>query len=799
MNLSPFLKFISRLRSPRISGNLKLPGIHSQIEIRRDRWGIPHIYAADVHDLLFAQGFAHAQDRLWQMDYNRRVVAGRLAEILGPVALPVDRWMRTLTMRRVAEFEAGLLNEETRSLIQSYINVVNAFIQRGPLPLEFVLLRYKPEPWEIADSLSWVKMMAWTLSVNWEAELLRARLIQAVGPEVAAELEPGQLERWYYTVPAGSDYSHIGEAALEPARQARPFSGPSPYQGLGSNNWVIAGSRTTTGRPLLANDMHLTMSIPAIWYENHLSCCDIDATGVSFPGIPFIISGHNGHVAWGYTNGFPDVQDLYMERLRRDKNGAWQAEYNGSWEAVQVLSELIHIKGQPDVVEEVLITRHGPVINSLASELAGEQPLALRWTGLEPNRMTEALVAMWRARSCQEFHLALRKWAVPTQNVVYADTDGNIAYTFPGLIPVRARGNGKVPVPGWTDEYEWIGYVPYDALPHLYNPPQGFIATANNRTVAPDYPIHLDLEPVSGDRQQRITELIHAVDKIDIPYIQQMQFDQCSPSSRQIADHLRKLAYEGKTVLPQLQTVLDHICTWDGTLSPDGPAPAIYQVFVARLISLMVSKHLDGSAMPHGGDLTERFLGKGPNPVLAESGWFSENWLPWLIKQLEDPEKSRWFDLGHSETYQETMRQAILAALEELEIMLGPQIENWSWGKIHSLKFKHVLGNNPALAIFYNRGPFPLGGDSSTIWATGSGFHTINNEFVIGPPYRMIVDLGNLDNSVSLLSPGQSGSPASQHYDDQSAAWFTGQYHPMLYQRSGVEANTLRLLRITPI
>ena len=513
------LRWLSRRRLPQTAGTLRLPGLEAAVEVVRDRWGVPHIYAESTHDLMVAQGFVHAQDRLWQMDFQRRLVAGRLAEVLGAVAAPVDRWFRTIGMRRVAEQEVSLIDAGVRADLEAYAAGVSSRIARGRLPVEFTLLRYRPEPWTVADTLSWIKMMSWDLSVNWETELLRARLIARLGPERAAELEPEYFACWPRVVPPGVEYSAIGSAALRRAGAARPLAGPSAREGLGSNNWALAGSRTTTGAPILANDMHLQMGMPCIWYENHLAGGDLDVTGVTFPGIPGVISGHNGHVAWGFTNGFPDVQDLYVERLRRTDDGRVQYEYRGEWLDAQVVREEIRVKGGGTVVEQVVITRHGPIINGLAPDLAGEQPLALRWTSLEPDRMVEGLHGMSRAKNCLEFREALRDWTAPVQNTVYADTEGNIAYSFPGKVPIRARGDGRVPVPGWTGEYEWTGYIPYEELPHLYNPPQGYIATANNRVVDEAYPYHIGLEHCTGDRAQRIVELIEARDKVDLSSI----------------------------------------------------------------------------------------------------------------------------------------------------------------------------------------------------------------------------------------------------------------------------------------
>jgi penicillin amidase len=796
---------LSRSRRPKTDGELRLSGLQAPVEIHRDRWGVPHIYAEDDHDLLLAQGFVHAQDRLWQMEFNRRLVAGRLAEVLGPVAVPLDRWMRILTMRRVAEYEVGLLNAEVRADLEAYAAGVNAVMAQGRLPVEFTLLRYRPEPWTVADTLAWIKMMSWTLSVNWESEILRAQLVARIGLERAAELEPPTFDRWPRVVPPGIDYSVIGNGALERAYAARPFTGPSPYDGLGSNNWVVAGSRTASGKPLLANDMHLAMAIPAIWYENHLVGGSLNVTGITFPGIPGVVAGHNEHVAWGFTNGFPDVQDLYMERLRRTEDGRVQAEYNGEWYDARLLSEAIHVKGGATVYEEVVVTRHGPIINALAPDLAGEQPLALRWTSLEPDTMMQGLFDMNRARNCQEFREALRQWMAPVQNVAYADTEGNIAYSFPGKVPIRAQGDGQVPVPGWTDEYEWIGYIPFEQLPHLYNPPQGYIATANNRVVGDDYPYYLGRETGMGDRAQRIVEMIESREKINVTFIQQMHFDLVSPTARVIAGYLGQLAVDD----PKLTAVVSLMREWDGTLSADSPAAAVYEVFIRCMTSLTLSDKLGDTVLHHGDqeqpastetarpDLASRYAGQGPTPVLAERSLFGERSLEWLQHTLADPQ-SHWFDLGHGETRDDVMRLALLKTVDYLKAKLGPEIDDWAWGKLHKLTYRHTLGGVKLLEPFFNRGPYPLGGDGTTVWATGANQHDLNTDNVAGPPFRMVVDLGDLRKSLGLLSPGQSGQPGSVHYDDQIHAWFTGEYHPMLFAREDVEREAKSRLRLVP-
>ena len=778
------------LRRPlaRTQGTVTLQGLHAEVEVLRDHWGVPHIYALDDHDLNFAQGFVHAQDRLWQMDNQRRLVSGRLAEVLGEVALPLDRWIRVVGMRRVAEQEVSLISAATRANLEAYAAGVNTRIAQGNLPVEFTLLRCKPEPWTVADTLCWIKYLSWSLSVNWEAELLRAHLIDHLGPEQAAELEPAYPRHMPTIVPPGVDLGGIGREAQKRADAARPFTGPPAQGGLGSNNWVVSGTRTVTGAPLLANDPHLPIGIPAIWYENHLVAGEVNVTGVTFPGIPGVIMGHNDHVAWGVTNGFPDVQDLYVEHLRRPGDGRVEYEYQGKWLEAQVIREEIQVKGGETAIEEVIITRHGPILNSLAPGLADlpeAQPVALRWTSLEPDTMIEGMHAMNRARNCVEFREALRHWTGPVQNFVYADSAGNIAYSFPGKIPVRARGDGRVPVPGWTGEYEWTGYIPFDELPHLFNPPQGYVATANNRVVGEECPYDWGCEHITGDRAQRICELLEARDKIDIAYIQRMHFDQLSPAAQILSHALGQLAVDD----PELAAVVARMRDWDGTLSVDSPAAAVHEVFLRQMTSIMLRDKL--------GDLATRYAGQGPTPMLAEGSMFGEKARTWLLEILSNP-TSHWFDLGSGETRDEVMRRALRETVDLLKAELGPSMDDWTWGKLHKLTFGHTLGSVKPLDRLFNRGPFPVGGDDTTIWCTMPTAYNLRSQNIIGPVFRFIADLGDLRHCWGLLAPGQSGQPGSKHYDDQVQAWFKAEYHPMLYARGDVEREATERLRLRP-
>jgi penicillin amidase len=772
---------VARARLAKTGGTLRLTGLRAPVEVIRDRWGVPHITALHIEDLYFAQGFVHAQDRFWQMEFQRRLLAGRLAELFGELAVSADQWMRVVGMRAVAEEEARLITGELGQILQSYSEGVNAFLSTQRLPLEFALLRHVPEPWSVADSLSWSKMMAWMLSGNWECELLRGKLVKKLGPLLAADLELHVDDSWplVMELPDALAFGH------HLAGLARSWVGPGAPEGVGSNSWVVAGSRTVTGKPMLANDMHLLLNAPAVWYENHLMCGEHNVTGVSLPGLPLVISGQNQAIAWGFTAGYADVQDLYEEHLRPTPDGGLEYETEKGWLPVEVRREEIRVRGGDRFVQEVLVTRHGPIISSLAPDEA-EAPLALRWAAYETSGGTFAAMArLNQAQSCQEVRSALSTWGAPVLNVIYADVAGSIGYTLAGKVPVRARGDGRQPVPGWTGGYEWVGTIPYEELPHMENPPEGFIVTANNRVAGGSYPHWLGWDFVSGDRAERITEMILQQPVMDMAYMRRMQFDLVSPSAQTMARVIASLSAGA-----DLQPVIDRMRVWDGVLSADSPDAAIYEVLTQRLLALLLEHRLE--------ELLPRYTGRILHELSTGGAW-GHHAREWLRAQLVRPE-SPWFNLGGGETREDILRLALRQTIDFLVEEQGPVMENWSWGWYHRLTFHHVMGRQKPLDRVFDVGPFPVGGDGQTIWATTGMMDRLDSsEGVVGPPFRFLADLSDLRNSLGLLAPGQSGQPGSPHYDDQVQGWFDGGYHPILTTREEALREQEAVLDLAPV
>jgi penicillin amidase len=780
-----WLGILCRRTMPRVSGHLRLRGLKSAVEVIRDPLGVPHIYARDAHDLLFAQGFVHAQDRLWQMEFQRRLAGGRLAELLGPKALDADRWTRTVGIHRAAVRDEKALSKEAREEIDAYVDGVNAFIETEKLPVELQTLRHTPAPWTAVDVLAWQKMVSWNLSMNWEGELLRALLARKVGAERAAELEPEWPEFWPVISEAITKPGGIGTEAIERDERFRRYMGPSASDGIGSNSWAISGSRTATGLPILANDMHMPLHAPSVWYENHLRCPEFHLAGVTFPGTPTIVAGHNGSVAWGFTNSCVDVQDLYQERLRTVSGGRVQYEFEGVWRDAVVVQERIDVKGRPSIVEEVVLTRHGPVINRGMSGLPRETPLALRWVSAEADSTTYAGYLMMRSRNCQEFREALRFWTSPCQNVVYADVEGNIAYTLAGRIPVRKKGTGRVPEPGWTGAREWESFIPFEELPHLLNPPEGFIATANNKIAGDGYRYYLGHEFCMGDRAERIVELIAKRPVVDLEYVKRMQSDLVSPTARRVGRHLAGLG-EKDAVPPRVRTIMEG---FEGELAADSAAAAVYEVFMRVFLRRALNDEL--------GDLASWYMGKGPEVPLAGHSVFGFRAWEWVLKMLLDSgprghgDPARGRRAGERDGERENVRKLVSEALAEtvvsLEKRLGKGSGSWAWGRLHTLTFRHLFGNMKPLKKFFDRGPYPAGGDGNTIWAGFSSMHEIDPVAHLGPPFRFIVDLADPENSMGVLVPGQSGVPLDPHYDDQIEDWFNGRYHRLLFKREDVE------------
>lgn len=790
---------------PKTKGELHLQGLHEIVEVITDRYGVPHMYAQNEDDLFFAQGYIHAQERLWQMELNRRIGSGQLAEIFGAVAIETDRFARRLGMHRAAAEAEEHLPEHSKRILDAYAQGVNAYIEHNwnNLPIEFTLLRFKPNPWQVKDSIQWSKMMGWNLGGNWETEMIRARIVAKLGTEQAAKLEAGYDPGHPLIIPPGVEYQGMNLGMLEQYEQMKQLSG---FGMLGaSNNWVVDGTMTVTGSPILCNDPHLGQLAPSIWYECHLVAGDIDVIGVSFPSSPGIVIGHNRYIAWGFTNAISDVEDLSIEKF--NPLNPRQYEYMGKWEDAQVVREEIKVKGtEAPLIEEVRITRHGPILTSIPRPLQrdlasnngrtgtgaepAELPLALRWTGLEKHDIVSAIQKMNLATNWEEFRDALRDWDQPPQNVVYADTAGNIGYVMAGAIPVRARGQALLPSPGWTGEYEWTGYIPFDELPQTLNPEQHFIVTANNRVVDDAYPYYITNEWLNGYRAQRIRDLLTSKGKLALSDMANIQADYYSLPAVEIVPHILKLHSDSALE----KAALDVLRFWNYILAPDSAGAAIYTMFLCKFERIVFSAMLGEEE-----SLLLSYLGMGSTILALQNGYASRS-KPLLIRLLNEHDNS-WFANSvvpdGPKSWDEALKNTFKASIEELQEKLGSDISRWKYGAIHKMTYSHPLGMIKPLDRIFNRGPYPLGGDIDTV-NMGASLPNQPDTVVTVPSYRQIVNLADLKASLSGHAPGQSGHPASKHYADFIKPWLNVEHHPQLFERSMIEENAEGTMRMMP-
>jgi len=755
---------------PQTSGELRVRGVSAPVTIVRDSDGVAHITGATETDAAFGLGFVHAQERLWQMEVQRRIGTGRLSEIFGAATLNTDRFLRTLGVDRAARSAFERLDAETIAILDAYAAGVNAFLATNPaLPPEFLILGVQPEPWQPVDSLIWAKMMAWDLGGNWSEEVLRALLIAQIGPEDADLLLPAYTADGPVIVPHGALSQPAAPVAASPAA-IQPATAQAMLElwqhvqlatGLGdrlagSNNWVIGGARTASGKPLLVNDPHLSTRIPSIWYLAHVQGGAINAIGATFPGLPAVVIGHNGQIAWGVTNTGPDVQDLYVERIDAQNF----VEYNGQREPVTLISETIVVKNDEPVTLTVRVTRHGPIISDV-TDGTGET-LAFRWTVLDAEDATiRAFLNINRARNWTEFTAALRDYKAPMQNFVYADVAGNIGYYAPGALPIRRTGDGRLPVPGWTDEYEWVGYVPFEELPHVYNPPQGYIATANNRVLGDDYPYLLSTSWAAPYRAQRIIELIEQGNQFTVADMRTMLGDVVSAQARDLLPVMRAVTPAG----PREAAALELLRSWDGAMHGDSAAAALYQGYYHAALEAVFADELR--------DLfDEQYRTRRDFPAMA------------LRAVLLDGH-SEWCDDGTTLAVTEDCATTLASALTRgLEAMADAQGERdparWRWDRVHQVVFPH----NPFSQVGLLRGLFerriPNGGDNFTVNVGPVRISEPYLQYNV-PSYRQIIDLGDLSGSQFMHTTGQSGNVLSGRYSDYLERWQRVEDVPMRF------------------
>jgi len=777
---------------PRIKGELQLPGLSQPVKVLRDSWGVPHLFAQNEKDLFLAAGYVQAQDRLFQMDLNRRAATGRLAEALGdiPEVVDTDRFIRTVGFARDAEAGLAALSPHSRELLDAFSQGINAFIHehKNNLPLEFRLLGYRPPDWTAVDTLSLAKLIGWGLCENWSLELIRMALAQERGEEMMWKILPRHQDSGPYIIdPAIKKYP--GRSAMMPTpvraarlmspmierlfqldRNARRFLNGSDPSHLASNSWVIAGKRSASGHPILCNDPHLELTIPAVWYEMHLSCPDYDVIGAAFPGAPMIVLGHTRQIAWGATTTTTDMEDVFIEKVHPDNPGKYLD--HGRWVDFKIVTERIQIKpakaGARDHLDlPVRISRHGPILDDVVEQKprAGEA-LALRFAGQDPSDPIAAFADTARARDWDRFRRAIQQLGFPVQNWIYADAE-HIGYIAAGYFPIRPKGDGAVPAPGWDGDYDWQGFAPLDQLPQLLDPSDGVIVTANNKVMpaeAAAYVISYNYSPPY--RAERIHELLDQKPKLAMDDMKRIQMDVYSKQAERLLPIFLKVLEPAASKDHELDLALRHLRDWKFELAADDPAPTIFFETYRRAFAKTFADEM--SPALYRSFLATQYAYNGFDNLL-ESG----------SSPLFDDRRT-----APVETRDDIIKAAFEEALADLKKEYGLRMSTWTWGRVHTLSLTHPLAGDKPLKpladlLRINLGPFPMPG----------GWNTVDNQFYsyahdvfkvkVGPSLRQIVDFARIADAAFVYSGGQSGLPLHRHYADQTPLWLKGDYHPM--------------------
>jgi penicillin G amidase len=762
---------------PQLDGAASLPGLHNEVSVERDNWGVPHVRAGSAEDLAEAQGYVTAQDRLWQMDLLRRVARGQLSEVLGRETLDIDKDFRILNFGRAADRDFAMTKPEVRRLLEAYARGVNEFIQQrgNRLPIEFTLLNYKPQPWQPTDSLVIACYMYRTLTDTREEEIGRAIITAKLGQELAKDLynpaasmdhfvvgDTGPVKDPHTAVKPNRDQDddedemdpeNVLKASMEsdsfrPARNKRDITSvlgkevrswieESQLQvrnSLGSNNWVVSGAHTATGKPLLANDMHLDLTLPPIWYEIHLTAPEWNVKGFSLPGAPMVVVGHNDRIAWGFTNNGADILDLYIETFNPENPEEYRA--NGAWEKADIYDEAIKVKGEPDQHLRLVVTRHGPVVRK-----DGDKSYAMRWTVLEPGALCNFYNWLGKAQNWGEFRDTIKDIWGPGQNIVYADVDGNIGYILGAHVPVRKKGHGEVPVPGDTDDYEWTGYIPFDELPQVFNPESGLIVTANARVTGPNYKPFITEHWEEPYRTARIYDLLHDKQDLRPEDMLKIQADIYSYPHVFLAE---QLAAAAKNVPPKdarAQKLIHEAKDWNGMADANSSVVSFLDATIWQSLDLILEPHLGVDA--------------------HEYRWRKVAFLQRVL--TERP--ARWLPSDYK-TYDELLSTAADLAVKRLEDRTKDKdTDDWAWKKFNYLDMLHPIGREGILKRLLSITNQP---QSGTVWSPRAASRHD------GPSERFVANVADWDQSILLITGGESGQTGSEHYRDQFPYWFEG-------------------------
>jgi penicillin amidase len=738
------------LSKPKYRGRASYDALKAEVKIITDVWGVPHIYGENEEDLFFACGYVQASERMWQMDLIRRTGFGRLAELFGTEVLNRDKYVRVMGLKEAARRDLDRLSPRMKDVLYAYCRGINSWLndRNGNWPPEFLIMRYRPEPWTPLDSIIIKQVMAMLLCTDYPSEVVRANLLNRLGAERALEILEKNVE-----IPSFKTISSSLQGFMDVA---------FPQQ---SNGWVIAGEHTESGKPLLANDPHLEISLPPIWYEMHLECPTLNAIGVTIPGVPWILIGHNASIAWGVTNSTADTQDLYVERFNRFGDTYWE---KGGWKPLIETEELIAIKGKREPERmKVLWTSRGPVLSPQI--LNSPDPISLKWTLFDGERTLDAFHLLNKSKNWKDFSAALSLFDAPSQNFIYADKNDNIGCYMSGKIPLRPKEAALFPFPVGQGEGDWQGYLEEKEKPNLFNPEEGMIITANNKIIPEDFPFYVSVDWDAPFRADRIKELLVQRDKHSVESLQAIQNDVFSKKGELVIPLVRQMDGDGG----KLKQALDMLQNWDLNLNR-GDEPALYSTFMNILHEEVFQD-----------ELKEDFRSFDFLFRRKDAG---------LLRILSDP-YSYWFDdkeTDRKEDRDEIFKRALQRAFKRLDWLYGSS-DNWDWSNMNAVRFQHILGRQ-FLLRFFNIGSFPAGGGPFTVRVN----YQTSYKTSWSASYRQIIDLSDWDRSVCVISSGQSGHFMSRFYDNQVKNWLSGGYHPMIFSPEKVKKNEFGTRTLRP-
>ena len=766
--LKPIIKEMSRASLPKLDGNFYIKTIDQDIEVIRDEWGVAHVYAKSIEDAIFAQGFVHAQDRLWQMELNRRAARGKLSEVIGKDGLDADRIARTFGYDRVGKKDWDLLSESTQKLIKAYCNGINAYLKHDnlKLPVEYKLIGHKPEDWTPIDVCAFSRMLTSLLTFGWYDEIIRARLIESVGEKKAMEINNSYPNENPVLLPNGIEFNHI---RIDEKFDA--MSGPYIPHISGSNAWTIHGSKTDTGKPYLCNDPHLTLKNPNIWYQMHIHCDELHVTGVSCPATPGVLIGHNEHIGWGITLAFTDIEDVYVEKFTDHSFSTYM--YDGKILDSNIIEEKIYIKGESlPYIEKVVNTIHGTLISNITNEQHHAYTLCSR--AFKPSNVFDGWMKLNRAQNWNDFVDAVKHIQAPGLNIVYADVKDNIGYYNSGKVPIRTKQDTAVPMPGWISENDWKEDVPFEQMPHAFNPTQGYLVTANHKIEPDDFPYFLGDNYMNGYRAKRLEHMIQSKTKLSPKDFIDMQMDwHCTPATKFIA-YYKDIDMHDLELNQYVQLMLK----WDGVLRPEQIEGSFYKVAKKEVVKYIYEKNIQDKA------LIKSLLGIGVHEIYQPLNAFMGHNTVALFRML-DNEESEWIQKAGGR--KNVLKQGFKNAIEWIKQHYGNNTKKWTWGNLHAIVFPHSFAAKPPMDKVFNIGPIPIGGDTDTPFQTFiMDEHKYGGE-LDSVSYRQIIDFSDFDKSTIIMPLGNSENMASPYYKNQLNKWLNGENIPMSFSREKVD------------